>query len=78
MFTCSYIVKFAKVSCFRILFLKQGFPTCISFRLLNLNLPSLGKMLGTRGGGEGDGFWRSLLFLLILDERRKYSAGGGG
>ena len=47
MFTCSYIVKFAKVSCFGILFLKQGFPTCISFRLLNLNLSSLGKMLGT-------------------------------
>lgn len=47
MFTCSYVVKFAKVSCFGILFLKQGFPTCISFRFLNLNLPLLGKMLGT-------------------------------
>lgn len=34
-FTWSYVVKFAKVNCFGILFLKEGFSTYINFRPLN-------------------------------------------
>lgn len=47
-FTWSYVVKFAKVNCFGILFLKEGFSTYVNFRPLNTWIyPCWERCLGT-------------------------------